>query len=306
MKSFRPLLKVLVVSACLMFAAPIARAQAPGIDLIKWAPADVDLVGGVDLRSAAKMPLFQSVLDSEFHAPELNGAVDLLRVALDVSGGNRPERGAFWGRKGVADSAVVVLSGVNRERFVTDIKARPDYATKSQDGLLLHRWIDDSGARHHYAAFLNDTTLALSDRTDTLVAAHRAGTSGKSFAKAGAASLIPPDRTLTGFALLRSPERLVPREYGSETMRARAGLFTFKPQDDKNRIEATVFADSAESAQQWGNMATGMAALLPWQVEEPELAAALRDVHIRQRADNSVSASLAAAPSTLVGLMHAQ
>lgn len=300
------LITATVLAASLWLAAPSALAQAPAADLIKWAPADADLVGGVNLRAAAVMPLFKSVLDSEFIAPELDASVDLLRLALDLSGSNRPERGAFWGRKGDADSAVVVIGGnVNQERFLTDLKARPDYASKTQDGVVLHRWIENSGQRHHYAAFLNSGTLALGNRPESLLAAHRAGTSGKSFTKLPAASLLPADRTLTGFALMRAPERLVPPEYGSDTMKARAGLFTFKPQDDKNRIEATVFADSQEAAQQWGNMANGMVALMPWQVESPALAEAIRSVHVKQRVDNSVSASLVAPPTTIIELMHA-
>lgn len=303
----RRTLSLSLLLAGLMVAAPKAGAQIPAADLLKWAPADADLVGSVNLRSASTTPLFRAVLDSEFMAPELNGAVELLRLALDASGANRPENGAFWGRKGDADSAVVVITGnLNRETFIADLKARPDYATRQQDGLLLHRWIDNSGSRHHYAAFLNPTTLALSNRTDTLIAAYRAGGAGGGFVKAGAASMLPADKSLLGYALMRSPERLVPAEYGSDSMRARAGLFTLKPADDKSRVEATVFADSAESAKQWNNLAAGMVALLPWQMESPAAAAAIRDIHLKQRNDNTVSATLTAPQSTLVELMRAQ
>ena len=141
-------------------ALALAGTATAADNLLSYAPADTQIVIGINIRKVADTPFVQKMIrekggeKAEAQLAVLQGiaGVDLLK---DL------DRAWLWGRPDDDDSIGVVVEGrINQEKLLNLLKANEDYTTSVMDGVTVHEWKDKGEKRIKYGLFLPEGAAA--------------------------------------------------------------------------------------------------------------------------------------------------
>jgi len=259
MKLYRFPLFVLFLLFTLFTASHAIAADNP----LSWTPADYEFIASVNLRQLADSALVQQIL----HEKGGDKLVAVLQVFKGITGADPLkdfDRFSLWCRIDDKDSVILLLQGrFNQEPLITLLKVNPKYQATQRSGVTMHEWFDEKEKRMKYGAFLPDGSVVICNQPqgiDAIIGAH--ADASKGFLGTPKAKQVPSNSdSLTAWAMIVKPERVLPNGKFKDTLKAESALATLTLNPEDVTVSLNVKTITSEAGQGWLDMAKGMIAL---------------------------------------------
>jgi hypothetical protein len=247
-------------------ALALAGTATAADSLLSYAPADTQIVIGINIRKIADTPFVQAII-KEKGGEKAEAQLAILQGAVGVDLMKDLDRAWLWGRADDDDSIGIAVEGrINQEKLLNLLKANEKYASATVDGVTVHEWKDEKEKRMKYGVFLPEGAAAVFNTKAALTAALSAKKAGDGFVAGEDAKRLPTGHAdAAAFGLIIKPKGAGKDGKFKETLKAEAASAMLKIDGETLTADVAAVAESPEAAQSWLDLAKGFVALLKLQ-----------------------------------------
>jgi len=240
---------------------------------LSWTSADSEFIASVNLRQVADSALTQRIL-REKGGDKIEATLQVLKNLTGTDLLKDIDRAAIWCRIDDNDSVVLLFQGrFKQETLITLLKLNPKYKATQRSGVTMHEWLDEKEKHMKYGAFLPDGSVVICNQPQGLDAAVEAhADASKGFLGTPKAKQLPSNSdSLSAWAMIFRPERVLPNSKLKDTLQAESALATLALKPESVTVFLNVKTTTSKAAQGWLDMAKGLIALCRLQQDNAEL-----------------------------------